>query len=78
MVVNLADPGGEKVCPGGHHAGTLGSAVTEKVKQYLPTIRSSVLLLISQRTSENCCSARARSKLQADILREALRPSVSA
>jgi flagellar FliL protein len=74
MVVNLADPGGEKVAQVGITLELSDSGVVEKVKQYMPTIRSSVLLLISQRTSEELLQREGKEKLQADVLREALRP----
>lgn len=74
MVVNLADPGGEKVAQVGITLELSDSGVVEKVKQYMPTIRSGVLLLISQRTSEELLQREGKEKLQSDVLREALRP----
>ena len=74
LVVNLADPGGEKVAQVGITFELSDSRVVEKVKQYLPTIRSGVLLLISQRTAEELLQREGKEKLQRDILREALRP----
>ena len=74
LVVNLADPGGEKVAQVGITLELSDSHVVEKVKQYLPTIRSSILLLISQRTAEELLQREGKEKLQADVLREALRP----
>jgi flagellar basal body-associated protein FliL len=49
MVVNLADPGGEKVAQVGITLELADSKSPEKVKPYMPIIRSAVLLLISQR-----------------------------
>jgi len=74
MVVNLADPGGEKVAQVGITLELTDSQMLEKVKQFLPTIRSGVLLLVSQRTSEELLQREGKEKLQADILREASRP----
>lgn len=74
LVVNLSDPGGEKVAQVGITLELSDSHVVEKVKHYLPTIRSSVLMLISQRTAEELLRREGKEKLQADILREALRP----
>ena len=74
MVVNLADPGGEKVAQIGITLELADSASTEKVKQYLPTIRSGVLLLVSQRTSEELLQREGKEKLAKDILIEASRP----
>lgn len=74
MVVNLADAGGEKVAQIGITLELADSKVVEKVKQYLPTIRSSILLLVSQRTSEELLQREGKEKLAADILRESARP----
>lgn len=74
MVVNLADPGGEKVAQIGITLELLDAHATDTVKQYLPTIRSGVLLLVSQRTSEELLQREGKEKLAADILREASRP----
>jgi flagellar FliL protein len=40
------------------------------VKNYMPTIRSGVLLLISKRTAEELLSAEGKEKLAQDILHE--------
>jgi flagellar FliL protein len=74
MVINLADPGGERVAQVGitlvvadEHAGTT-------VKAFLPTIRSGVLMLVSQRTAEELLKAEGKEQLAKDILREASIP----
>ena len=74
MVVNLADPGGEKVAQIGITLQLSDAHATEKVKQYLPTIRSSILLLVSQKTSVELLQREGKEKLAADILKEAARP----
>lgn len=74
MVVNLADPGGERVAQVGITFELRDAAASESVKQYLPTIRSGVLLLVSQKTSEEMLQREGKEKLAADILREAARP----
>ena len=74
MVVNLADPGGEKVAQIGITLELIDIKVTEKVKVYLPAIRSGILLLISQRTAEELLLIEGKEKLAADILEESLRP----
>ena len=74
MVVNLADPGGEKVAQIGITLELTDAHATEKVKQFMPTIRSGILLLVSQRTSEELLQRAGKEKLATDILREALRP----
>lgn len=74
MVVNLADSGGEKVAQIGITLQLSDAHATEKVKQYLPTIRSSILLLVSQKTSVELLQREGKEKLAADILKEAARP----
>jgi len=74
MVVNLADPGGERVAQIGVTLELMDAAASDKVKQYLPTIRSGILLLMSQRTSTELLQREGKEKLARDILREASRP----
>lgn len=74
MVVNLADPGGEKVAQVGITFEVIDAHASDSVKAYMPTIRSSVLMLLSQKTSEELLSAEGKQKLIADILREASVP----
>ena len=74
MVVNLADPGGERVAQVGITFELRDAAAAETVKQFLPTIRSGVLLLVSQKTSEEMLQREGKEKLANDILREAARP----
>lgn len=76
MVVNLADPGGEKVAQVGITLELADAKAVEQVKLYLPTIRSGILLLISQRTAEELLLIEGKEKLAADILTEASRPFV--
>ncbi|MDZ7919910.1 flagellar basal body-associated FliL family protein [Rhodoferax sp.] len=74
MVVNLADPGGERVAQIGITLEVLDAKSSDSVKAYLPTIRSGILMLISQRTAEELLKAEGKEKLAADILREASIP----
>ncbi len=74
MVVNLADPGGDKVAQVGITLELLDSKASDKVKLYLPSVRSKILLLISQRESVELLSLAGKEKLAADVLAEALRP----
>ena len=74
MVVNLADAGGEKVAQIGVTLELADSKAVDKVKQYLPTIRSGILLLVSQRTAEELLQIEGKEKLAADILLVASRP----
>lgn len=74
MVVNLADPGGDKVAQIGITLELTDSKAVDKVRMYLPSIRSGILLLISQRTAEELLQIEGKEKLAADILQEASRP----
>lgn len=73
MVVNLADPGGEKVAQVGVVLELADAKSPERVKAYLPTIRSGILMLVSQRTAEELLQREGKEKLAADILAEAKR-----
>ncbi|MBV5322414.1 MAG: flagellar basal body-associated FliL family protein [Ilumatobacteraceae bacterium] len=74
MVVNLADPGGERVAQVGITLEVRDAKAADSVKAFMPTIRSGVLMLLSQRTSENLLSPEGKHKLIEDILREASVP----
>lgn len=74
MVVNLADPGGGKVAQVGITLEVVDAKAVEKVKVYLPAIRSGILLLISQRTAEDLLQIEGKEKLAEDVLAEAMRP----
>lgn len=52
MVVNLADTGGERFAQIGLTLELADAKTAEQVKLYLPSIRSAILMLVSQRTSE--------------------------
>ena len=68
MVVNLADPGGEKVAQVGITLEVVDAKASDTVKAYLPTIRSSVLLLISEKTAEELLKPEGKEQLAKDIL----------
>ncbi len=74
MVVNLADPGGERVAQIGVTLELSDPKATDVVKGYLPTIRSGILMLISKRTAEVLLSAEGKEESAKDILREAAVP----
>ena len=73
MVVNLADPGGEKVAQVGVTLELSGLNAPERVKAYLPSIRNGILLLISQRTAEELLQREGKEKLAAAILEDVSR-----
>ncbi len=74
MVVNLADPGGERVAQIGITLEVTDAKAADTVKAFLPTIRSGILLLVSQRTADELLKAEGKEKLAQDILREASIP----
>ena len=74
MVGNLADPGGDRVAQIGITLEVSDAKTAEQIKQYLPSIRSGILMLTSQRTSEELLQREGKEKLAADILREVSRP----
>ncbi|MFN7640994.1 MAG: flagellar basal body-associated protein FliL [bacterium] len=73
MVVNLADPGGERVAQVGVTLELAVAADLDRVKAYMPTIRSDVLMLVSQRTADELLSKEGKEKLAEDILAAASR-----
>jgi flagellar FliL protein len=74
MVVNLADPGGEKVAQIGITLEVTDAKASDSVKSFLPTIRNGVLKQISRRTAEELLSIEGKESLAKDILREASIP----
>jgi flagellar FliL protein len=74
MVVNLADPGGQRVAQLGITLVVADEKAGAAVRSFLPTIRSGVLMLVSQRTSEELLTGEGKEKLAKDILREASLP----
>ncbi len=74
MVVNLADPGGDRVAQVGITLEVLDAKAADKVKAFMPTIRSGVLMLISQRTAEELLKSEGKQQLAKDILRETSLP----
>jgi len=74
MVVNLADSGGERFAQVGITLEIAHAAVADQIKPWLPQIRSSILLLLSQRTSDELLTRAGKEQLALDIRRAALRP----
>jgi len=74
MVVNLADPGGDRVAQIGITLVVTDAHASDTVKAYLPTIRSGVLMLISQKTAEELLTSEGKAKLAKEILHEAAIP----
>lgn len=74
MVVNLADPGGERVAQVGVTLEVLDAHSVDSVKAFLPTIRSGILMIISRRTAAELLTSEGKQQLAKDILREATLP----
>ena len=74
MVVNLADPGGERFAQIGISLELADSKTADTLTQYMPSIRSSILLLVSQRSSDELLLREGKEQLAYDILREVSRP----
>lgn len=74
MVVNLADPGGDRVAQIGITLEVTDAKASDQVKAYLPTIRSGVLMLISQKTATELLTPEGKEALAKGILREAIIP----
>ncbi len=70
MVVNLADAGGTRFVQIGISLQIQDAKTGEAMKAYMPSIRSSVLLLISQRTSDEMLKLQGKERLARDIVAE--------
>lgn len=68
LVINLADPGGNRFIQLGLTLQLQDTATETAVKAYLPSIRSNVLMLISQRTTEEMLLVKGKEKLASDII----------
>ncbi|MGE0350748.1 flagellar basal body-associated FliL family protein [Hydrogenophaga sp.] len=68
MVINLADPGGNRFIQLGLTLQLQDTATETAVKAYLPSIRSNILVLISQRTAEEMLQLAGKEKLARDII----------
>ena len=74
MVVNLSDQGGDRFAQIGITLELQDEATATLVKQYMPSIRNGILMLVSQRTADELLLREGKEKLAADILREVMRP----
>lgn len=74
MVVNLADPGGDRFAQVGITLELADEKTAELVKKYMPSIRSAVLLLLSQRTTDELLTREGKEKLAVDIRRAVSQP----
>ena len=74
LVVNLADNGGERFAQIGITLELEDTKTADLVKQHMPSIRNSIIMLASQRTSDELLSRDGKERLAADIHREVSRP----
>ena len=70
MVVNLADPGGNRFVQIGITLQLQDAKTGEDMKTYMPSIRSAILLLISQQTSDEVLQVEGKTRLSKNIIRE--------
>jgi flagellar FliL protein len=68
MVVNLADAGGNRFVQLGLTLQLQDAATETAVKAFLPSLRSQILVLISQRTAEEMLQVQGKEKLSTDII----------
>lgn len=71
MVVNLHDADGERFVQIGITLELDNDASADRLRQYLPVLRSSILLLVSQRSAAELLRREGKERLAADIRREA-------
>ena len=74
MVANLSDPGGDRFVQLGITLELADEKTASTVKQYLPSIRNGILMLVSQRTADELLAREGKEKLAADILTEVSAP----
>ncbi|MBS3998575.1 MAG: flagellar basal body-associated FliL family protein [Hydrogenophaga sp.] len=70
MVVNLADPGGNRFVQVGITLQLQDAKTGEAITGYMPSIRNGVLLLISQRTADEVLQVKGKEQLSMDIIAE--------
>ncbi len=68
MVINLADPGGNRFIQLGLTLQLQDGKTADAMKAYLPSIRSQILVLISQRSSEEMLGIEGKERLARDIV----------
>lgn len=70
MVVNLADPGGNRVVQLAITLQVQDTKVGDAIKVYMPSIRNGILLLVSQRTADTILKPEGKEQLAQAILEE--------
>lgn len=74
LVVNLADPGGDRFIQLGITLELQDDKTAEQVKQFMPSIRDGILRLVSQRSASELLGREGKEQLAADIRQEVARP----
>ncbi|GAA3982308.1 hypothetical protein GCM10022279_02350 [Comamonas faecalis] len=74
MVVNLADPGGDRFAQIGITLELADAKTAEQVKNFMPTIRSGVLMLVSQRTADELLTREGKEALALEVRRAVSQP----
>ena len=70
MVVNLADPGGNRFAQMGITLKLQDEETSNAIKNRMPSIRNGILILISQRTADELLSVKGKQNLVSDIVAE--------
>jgi len=70
MVVNLADPGGNRFVQLAITLQVQDAKISDAIKVYMPSIRNGILMLVSQRTAEEILKPEGKEKLAAAIIEE--------
>lgn len=73
MVVNLADPGGNRFAQVGITLQVDSLATGDAIKAFMPSIRNGILLILSQRTTDELLQVQGKEQLAADIIAEVSR-----
>jgi len=73
MVVNLADPGGNRFVQIGLTLQVDDLTTSDQIKAFMPSLRSAFLLILSQRTTDELLQVQGKEQLAADITAEVSR-----
>lgn len=74
FTVNLADRNAERYAQVGVTLEVENKETAERLKAYMPAIRSNILLVLSQKTSVELMDRSGKEQLAMDIMRESVRP----
>jgi flagellar protein FliL len=74
FTVNLADKEAERYAQIGVTLEVVDAKAVDLIKNYMPAIRSNILLVLAQKTSKELLEREGKQVLAAEIVREAVRP----